>query len=143
MEAYDNMFVHRVQSASKLEQYALAELLQSGDFGRHIRKIRNIYKQKNKKLKDLCEKHIGEEADCIIPDAGLSMVMELKKEVEIQRIYDLSYELNVNILPLSHYMVKNDEKSLEKFLVLNYRGISEGKLEDGIMKIKELLCQLY
>jgi coenzyme F420-reducing hydrogenase alpha subunit len=31
----------------------------------------------------------------------------------------------------------------EQYIVLNYRGIEESKIEKGIVQIKEILCRLY
>jgi len=143
VDKYHNMFLNRVQSASKLEQLALASLINSGDFGKHIRKLRKSYRNKYYRIKELCAKYLTDVGKVHIPSAGLICVIELIKPVSEVALKQVSYELNVNILGISWFMTTNTLKGLEKKLILNYRGIKEQDLENGIILIKELICQLY
>lgn len=140
---YLEMFRNRVQSASKLEQLALANMLQSGDFAKHIRKLRKAYKLKNQKLAQLTKKHMSDIAKFEIPTAGVTAIIHLNKGVPKKAFSELCSKNNINIGLLSEYMIGKSSKTLEKKLVLNYRGISEIDMDVGLEKLKELICQLY
>lgn len=140
---YQEMFKNRVQSASKLEQLALGHMLSSGDFAKHIRKLRKAYKAKHKKLESLCDKYLSGLATYEIPPAGVSAIITLSKAAKPKDIKDVSEQLGLNISLLSDFKLDNNPKTLEKNLVLNYRGINEYDMDEAISKIKELLCRLY
>lgn len=140
---YQTSFRNRVQSASKLEQLALANMLKSGDFAKHIRKINKNYRAKHKKLLFYIDKYLVDLAEVELPPAGSSAIITLTKEVEISDIKEYSKDLNLKIAVLSDFLIKKSSKLLEKKLVLNYRGINEYDMENAIIKLKELICQLY
>ena len=71
------------------------------------------------------------------------MIGLLRENVKISDINRLSESLNLKISLLSEFLVKKTPKLLEKKLVLNYRGINEYDMENAIIKLKELICQLY
>lgn len=142
-KVYHQTFNKRVQSASKLEQLALANMLKTGEFAKHIRKINKNYRGKHKKLVFYMDKYIKDLAQVEIPPAGSSAIIHLNKEVEIETIKSLALEKNLKISLLSEFLVKKTPKLLEKNLVLNYRGINEYDMEKAIIKLKELICQLY
>lgn len=140
---YKSGYSHKVQTASKLEQLALAEMIRSGLLAKHMRKLKAGYRHKNQLLRELLEEHFKEIATWHIPKAGVSCLVQLKKEVDMKALESLSYERNVNICGISTFMAKKAVKPLEKNLVLNYRGIKERDLESGIIELKELICRLY
>ncbi len=140
---YKTGYSHKVQTASKLEQLALAEMISSGLMAKHMRKIKSGYRYKNQLLRDLFEKHLRQIASWHIPKAGVSCVIHLKKPIDMVTFERLSCERNVNICGISAFMGKKAKIPLEKNLVLNYRGIKEQDLESGIIELKELICRLY
>lgn len=143
VEKYQKDYNHKVQTASKLEQLALADLIKSGGLAKHIRKLKTSYKQKNTKLRQLFAEHLSDISSWHVPNAGVSCILHLNQPVSIQALESLSYERNVNIKGIYAFMSENRGKTLEKNLVLNYRGIKERDLESGIKEIKELICRLY
>ncbi len=140
---YKAGYSHKVQTASKLEQLALSEMIKSGLLAKHMRKLKAGYRHKNQLLRELLEQHFYEIATWHIPKAGVSCLIHLKKEVDMKALQRVSYERNVNICGISAFMTKKEAKPLEKNLVLNYRGIKERDLESGIIELKELICRLY
>jgi len=140
---YQNAFRNRVQSASKLEQLALANMLKTGDFAKHIRKINKNYRLKHKKLMYYMDKYLVDLVKVEVPPAGSSAILTLKKSVKLTDIKRISKDLNLKISVLSEFLVKKSSKLLEKKLVLNYRGINDYDMENAIIKLKELICQLY
>lgn len=140
---YYSRFAGRVQSASKLEQLALAQMIRCGDFGKHIRKLRKAYRVKQQMLESLCSSYLDGVAGFEVPTAGTSAIISLKHTILRSRLEDESRNLGVLLGTLSDLEMGKKLKKLEKTLVLNYRGIRTNDLEEGIKKVRELICRLY
>jgi len=145
-KVYNKIFKDKIQGTSKLEQLALANMIQSGDFSRHIRKLRKNYRHKYQYLKQLCHKHLQAYCHIILPDAGLMVILELKKAIPKDLFSTLCQQRALKIACINDFMIeeKNQQSSgiaTIQTLVLNYRGINESDLEIGILKVKELICQ--
>jgi len=142
-DQYKKSFKQSVQSASKLEQLALGQMIKSGDLSKHIRKIRIEYSKKQIKLTNLWKSIVGDLASLYVPQSGLTAVVTLKSPVLREKLKSEMVKLDLNVALMSEYLVEDKEKELEKKLVLNYRGISNTYLKKGIDQIKELICRLY
>ena len=130
------------QSASKLEQLTLANMLKNGDFGKHVRRLRKNYRSKYFLIKGYLHKHLASYVDIEIDPAGVACVLKLKQAYNKKRIFALQKEYQVRFSLLSEFMF-DDKREKEQYIVLNYRGIEESKIEKGIVQIKEILCRLY
>ncbi len=130
------------QSASKLEQLTLANMLKNGDFGKHVRRLRKNYRSKYFLVKEYLHKHLASYVNIEIDPAGVTCVLKLKQGYNKKRIFALQKEYQVRFSLLSEFMI-DDNQEKEQYIVLNYRGIEESKIEKGIVQIKEILCRLY
>ncbi len=142
LTAYIKENYRGTQSASKLEQLALANMLKNDDFGRHIRRLRKNYRNKYFLLKKLLHKHLEEYASIEIDPAGVTCVLNVKQPFNKQLFYSLQRKYHVRCCLLSEFMI-GQEQTYEQFIVLNYRGIETSKVEEGIIRIKEVICRLH
>ena len=139
-EVLKNNEGYQIQSASKLEQLALASMIENGDFGKHLRRVRKNYKEKYQRLAYLLEKHLTEYCLIHIPPAGISALLTLKKHCEEAVLRDALKKRGIELSLLSEYLIhKRDTETL----VLNYRGIPQWNLEKAVLTIKEVLCRLF
>lgn len=143
VKVYNKIFKDKIQGASKLEQLALAQMIKTGDFSRHIRKLRKNYRVKHHLLLELCVKHLETYCYIDLPPAGLMAILVLKRKVSIEELKVHSKKIGLGISIIQDFMVKNSEQvDYTQTLVLNYRGIRATDLEQGLIRVKELLCQL-
>ncbi|PKM67118.1 MAG: GntR family transcriptional regulator [Firmicutes bacterium HGW-Firmicutes-2] len=126
------------QTASKLEQLALSKLIESGDFDRHVRKIRNYYAKKQGNVLKYIKAHVPK---VVIPEhgkAGLQIMLKLPDgwdETEIVLACELK---GIGISSLGVYR-SIEKKPSKPYLILGYRGIDEKRMEDGIKKLGMVL----
>ncbi len=72
----------RAQSSARgrvAEQLALAEFLQSGQFARHLRRMRRLYRQRRDALVAALEQHLGTIASVQGGSAGMHLVLRFKQ----------------------------------------------------------------
>lgn len=128
------------QTASKLEQLALAKMMEKGDFERHIRKIKNRYSKKNEYTIKCIQKKLSDFVDIIDTNSGLNILLKLKIKVnEYELVQQLKKE-GINISSLNEYRLK-PQYNPYPILILNYRGIPYNKILDGLIGIEKVLSR--
>lgn len=138
-QAYGEQFGDRVQSSSKLEQLALAKAIDSGDFSRHIRRLRKNYAKKYNAVSRLLQTHLDQQY--VLHPAGVSFVVKFEQPVDKNYLIKCLTLHQLKVTLLSDISLQKSDYELG--IVLNYRGIEYAKLEPSIIKLKELLCRLY
>lgn len=131
----------RTQTASKLEQLALATMIESGDLAKHVRRIRKDYRKKNRYLEELLEAYIAPITSYRLPPAGLNVIIDLPKPVAKRSVMDAFQKAHIGVALMSNYEWGNVAET-ETSIVLNYRGISYSELKQGLLIIKEILCRI-
>jgi GntR family transcriptional regulator/MocR family aminotransferase len=143
VEAFEKTTLMKTQGASKLEQLALAEMIDSGDFAKHIRRLRNSYKKKSMWVEELIEERLSDYVDFERSGAGIAIILKLKQPIDtvILRNYLKDEKLHIGLM--SDYLLEKPKNPLEKYLILNYRGINRDLVIQGIERLRKILCQAY
>ncbi|MDF1617553.1 MocR-like pyridoxine biosynthesis transcription factor PdxR [Petrocella sp. FN5] len=126
------------QTASKLEQLALSKLIESGDFDRHVRKIRNYYAKKQGNVLKYIKVHLPKN---VIPKhgkAGLQIMLRLPDGWDESDVVLACEREGIGISGLGVYR-SIKKKPSKPYLILGYRGIDERRMEDGIKELGKVL----
>lgn len=130
------------QSASKTEQLALANMMDTGDYNKHIRKLRRNYRSKTEYMLQCIEDELGEYGKVLYKNVGLILVFHLKRAIDISIMEERLEEHKVSIDYLQNFTIIK-EKGLEKNLILHYRGIKKEKILVGLRKLKKVMIETY
>ncbi len=131
----------RTQGVSKLEQFALAHMLQKDDFGKQIRRLRKTYRQKYHFIKAVLYKYLEKDVSIEMDSAGVTCVLGRQHPFKKEKFYNLQSKYQVRCALLSEFMIE-EETEYEKYIVLNYRGIGTGDIEEGVQRIEKVIRQL-
>jgi len=119
--------------SSTVVQAALAEFVSTGQFARHIRRMRTIYAEKRAVLTQSLDKHFGTDFPVIGEDAGVHLVMRLPGGIADERVATEAAKLGISAAPLSrHYHGARAQQGL----VLGFGGISLHQIEPSVLKLK-------
>lgn len=134
-----NQYVNNfVQGASKLEQLALANLIKTGDFEKHIRRIRKNYAKKQEVVLGYMDAFLPEAVRLKYGRAGLQITIELPSYMDESAVVNGCKEKGVLIAGLSEYCLEG--KTMDgKAMILSYRGIENERLSSGIMIIGNVI----
>jgi GntR family transcriptional regulator/MocR family aminotransferase len=122
--------------ANGLAQAVLADFMTEGQFGRHIRKMRKIYASRAKIFEDMAAVHWKDIITIPPIAAGLDIVGRLNSLLEADTIHKLR-AVGIGPLPLSQYANSTQTKGL----VMGFAGHTEEQIEQGIIKVHEVLRQ--
>lgn len=121
------------------EQYTLARFIQSGNFERHIARMKKYYRNqrdrmisaiRNSPLADCCR--IYEE------NAGLHFLLHLDTESPDTVLKERAMSAGIRIPFLSDYVYRKNP-AYNHILVVNYAGIDTDKLPEAINRLSQII----
>ena len=128
------------QHVSPLQQHTLARFMLDGSFNAHVRKMRNLYRQRRDLLIEQINTHLPEKFEIAPCRAGMHLVAWLKdRSANETDIASTIWNAGVECLPVSIYC---DEQKLPPGIMLGFACARENEIEAGVKKIAEALNEL-
>ncbi|MBV8467494.1 MAG: PLP-dependent aminotransferase family protein [Burkholderiales bacterium] len=138
-----------MREGSYIEQATLADFIEDGHFGAHLRRMRGIYAKRQSKLRDTLAAHLGDwlaEGDAPRPDqiallggaAGMHLTLRLPTGLDDQGLARQLGEMGLLAPALSSYCL-----STPPFpgLVLGYGGADDATLMLAAVKLARFLAE--
>lgn len=132
VEKYNKIFKYFICPVSIMVQKMLTTFIESGEFEKHLNRMRKIYSKKRQLLIDM----LSERKDITIrgADAGLHLVLEYPKYYNEEDIVKKAKEKKIKVYGLSSYGTKREIPSI----LLGFATLSDEKLRDGIKLLLEI-----
>lgn len=117
----------------RFDQHILANFMRDGHFAKHLNRMRKLYSKKHDKLTSVLETyypsiHIAGE------HAGMHILVTVPHETTEQHLKQLANNEQINVYPLSDYMITPISYCYPKFL-LGFGGLPLEKIEPAIHKL--------
>ncbi len=119
-----------------LDQLALALLIESGRYDRHLRRMRGVYARRRTRLVDALAVH-APNVELHGLQAGFHAVLQLPDGADEQTVIAAARERGVGLYPMSRY--RADGRTTPPQLVLGFGNVSDDAVERGIARIADLL----
>jgi GntR family transcriptional regulator/MocR family aminotransferase len=114
-----------------LDQLTLAEFLAHGDYDRHVRRARGVYRARRDRLIAAIAKHLpGLEVEGIA--AGLHLLLRLPPGVDDSAIARDARSAGINVPALSSFRIKPASSG---GLVLGYGRLAEAAIEPAVQEL--------
>lgn len=123
-----------------LEQLVLTDFIREGHFGRHLRRMRNLYSERQKVLRNAIKENLDEFLEAEKDGAGMHLVAWLKNGLSDREIAKKALEYGVYTPPLSFYC---SEVKLPDALLLGYTGINPTEILNGIKRLRQMFESLH
>lgn len=136
LEKYDENFKDLSNTVSNFLQKALASFIESGEFEKHINRMKNIYYKKFK----LIVKKISEIDEISFLSKPNSLILSIKidENVDIEKFKLRIEEKSLRIIPLKRFAFDN-KKDLDHYFLLGFANLSEKEIEEGLNIIKDAI----
>jgi len=92
------------------EQAALAEFIEGGHFGTHIRRMRAIYHERLDTLRSLLQRELDGAITCLGGHAGLHLPVRFDAAIDDRALSSLALQQGVICMPLSSYSSSTDTR---------------------------------
>lgn len=119
------------QTASKMEQLALAKYIKDGQLERHLRRLRKQYSEKSGELIFQLENNFGRNAQIILLETSLSVSVRLSKSFDYSKVYNTLLNNGVKII--------REEKKVSDSFKLSFSGIRHEDIEPAVKIIYNII----
>lgn len=138
LEKYEENFKDLTNTVSNFLQKALAKFIESGEFEKHINRMKNIYDKKFnlivKKIKDI------EEISFISKPNSLILTIKIDNSVDIEKFKNLLEENSTRIISLSKFYF-NKTSNHDYSFILGFANLNENEIVEGIDIIKDSILK--
>jgi GntR family transcriptional regulator/MocR family aminotransferase len=126
---------------SALEQIALCEMLRSGGYERHVRRMRARYRARRDRVLDL----LAQRAPALVPvgiSAGIGMLLELPEDgPDSSHLIEAALRRSVELYPLASSY--HEGRGPRDGIVLGYGALAEHDFEAGLGALGEVLSEHF
>lgn len=128
------------RQGNSVTELAIAELMDSGEIKRHIRRTLKIYNERRNVLMALIKNELGAFVSFDPPNGGLAIWLNLKDGIDINQLVRNSLTEQVRILPWSLFSESNLEINAIR---LGFGNLNVDELVAGIQRLKRafLACR--
>jgi GntR family transcriptional regulator/MocR family aminotransferase len=128
--------LHVDYGRSRIEQHALAHLIERGDFDRHLRRMRSVYAARRAAL---LEAVASELPGCVVSgvSAGLHATVRLPGRIDEPEVVARALERSIGLRFMSHHYL--GRKPRASTMLLSYSGRSESAIRSGIRGLAAVL----
>ncbi|MGJ7911674.1 PLP-dependent aminotransferase family protein [Neobacillus sp. LXY-1] len=130
MIQYTERFAAYNQSVSPIIQRAMALFMQSGEFERHIRRMRKTYQRKHQTLLRSIEQYMGNCVKIVGERSGLHILLKLKGITAIEMI-ERGLQKGIKVYSPERFWSTQDAES-QSYMMLGFGGLSIDDIEKGI-----------
>lgn len=120
-----------------MEQITLGEYMRSGQFEKHIRRMRKIYRDRQQTMiHSLKSQNLEKKFKIWGADTGLHIFLEADRQFDEIHAVQLAAQNGVGIYPLKPYCYTSDRKGL----LLGFARTDEEKIAEGIRRVSSIFC---
>ncbi len=117
-----------------LEQQVLADFISSGQYERHIRRMRSLYERRRKVMLDSLKKHFGDACQIFGESSGIHVLVRFRTTMTGEEIVAAAFDKGVCVLPAVYLT-----QPMRGELVLCYGGVQEADIRKGIRLLADVI----
>ncbi|TXR63158.1 PLP-dependent aminotransferase family protein [Bacillus sp. AY18-3] len=137
IEKYQKEYLFYTQSVSRMDQEVIRKFLNEGYWGKHIHKMRVVYRKKRDRLVFEIEKYFSNRVEVIGEDSGLHILLKVHNGMREEELIKEAAKYSIKIYPVSTYY--KDGTAPENVVLLGFAILSE----DEIAKAVQLLHKAW
>jgi GntR family transcriptional regulator/MocR family aminotransferase len=128
-----------LRGGHRLEQLALARFIESGEFGRHLGRMRRLYRERQQALRDALTAHFPP-ADILGGDCGMHLTLRLPARLADQILAERANSARLNPRALSGFALR--PRAQTNGLVIGYGNTPAERLAPAIDTLAALAREL-
>jgi GntR family transcriptional regulator/MocR family aminotransferase len=125
---YIQLFGKSANVVPVFEQKTLANMLNSGNFERHINRLKNYYREVRRLILEKIS-NIAVPTKVVDTGSGLHLIVKFTNASSDEQIKAEALKRGINIRCLSDYLLA-PLNGIERIAVINYSGVTKGEIEE-------------
>lgn len=119
------------QTVSLFHQNSLELFMKNGHWEAHIRKMRNVYRQKQSLLISMIQKMMGTRVKIIGQDAGLHILLQVYNGMNEEKLIKTAEEEGTRVYPVSHFWAQQAQAETP-MVQIGFGGLSKDEITAGV-----------
>ncbi len=136
VEVFDRVSKALLQGVASSPQAIVAGFMREGHFATHIRRMRNIYRERHQVLYDAANERLSELLEIVPTDTGLHTIGRLHSDLSEQEVAEKAKEKGLVVTPIERFCIAPSET---KGLVLGFSGIKPAEIESSVAVLAEVI----
>jgi GntR family transcriptional regulator/MocR family aminotransferase len=128
-----------LRGGHRLEQLALAHFIESGEFGRHLGRMRRLYRERQQALRDALARHFPA-ARILGGDCGMHLTLQLPSRVDDRTLAERAQARGLNPRALSGFALGASDEA--NGLVIGYGNTAAERLAPAVKLLAELAREM-
>jgi len=135
LNVYKKQFLYFESTTSILIQFTMAKFMESGEWSRHIKRMRLVYKQKMNYIVSELKKQFKDNTTIIGEQSGLYLLVKVHLDCSEEQLIQQASFYGVKVYPTSIYFVhKNTDKPIIK---LGFTNLTFEDIQSGVTLLKK------
>jgi GntR family transcriptional regulator/MocR family aminotransferase len=135
LNRYKSQFLHFESTTSLLSQVTMANFMENGEWNRHIKRMRLVYKRKMHSLVLELKKHFKQNISIIGEQSGLYVLVKVHLNRSEEWLIERASIYGVKVYPTSIYFIKN--YSDEPIIKLGFSNLTCDEIQEGVKFLKQ------
>ncbi|MGG1663974.1 PLP-dependent aminotransferase family protein [Brevibacillus sp. NRS-1366] len=135
INCYKNQFTHFESTTSLLSQFGMAKFMEEGEWNRHIKRMRLVYKRKMQHLVFELRNHFKRNISIIGEQSGLYLLVKVHLERSEEWLIEQASIQGVKVYPTSLFFIKN--KTDKPIIKLGFSNLSCDEIQLGVKLLKK------
>lgn len=123
------------RQGNSVTELAVAQLMQTGEIKRHIRKTIKIYNERRSLIMDLLTKELSHVSSFKPPSGGLAIWLRINKDLELKAVVARALNEKARILPATLF---TESKESINAIRLGFASLNPQELVLGVEKLKNV-----
>lgn len=123
-------------------QMVLADFIAEGYFGRHIKRTRKLYGQRQAALMHAIQTHLADSLLCGPSDGGLDLAVYFKKHRSENAVVKAGLAAGLELRPLSYFLSPDAYElgaSISPGLLLGFSSLTEQEIESSSLLLRDVM----
>lgn len=135
LKHYQNRFLRFESTVSLLSQLTMAKFMEEGEWNRHIKRMRLVYKRKMQCIVSELKKEFHETITIIGEQSGLYILVKVHLYRSEQWLIDRASKHGVKVYPTSVYFINNHPD--EALIKLGFSNLTFEEIQLGVKLLKK------
>lgn len=140
LERSEVLLRETLRGGHRFEQLTLAEFISSGQFNKHLGRMRRLYRSRQSLLRESISTHFSRLPHTITGgDSGMHLTLQLPAQYPDRKIAEAARAYDMAPAPLSRFALKPGHE--DNGLVLGYGNTSESRIDALVKRLAQLANQ--
>lgn len=135
LNRYKQQFLHFESTSSLLSQLTMARFMEEGEWNRHIKRMRLVYKRKMLHIVSALNEHFGQHISIIGEQSGLYVLVKVHLEYSEEDLIKRASLYGAKVYPTSLYFIHNNTS--EPIIKLGFSSLSCDEIEYGVKLLRK------